>query len=383
MLPFRSLLKYKISFVWTKQLDDLFEQSKAVIVDEIKKGVEIFNKSRPTCLVTDWCKDGVGFWLMQKHCECTSAKPFCCKTGWKITLVGSRFTSGAESRYWPIEGEALAVVDALDKARHFVLGCSDLMIAVDHRPLVKVLGGRCLNDIANPRLRNLKEKCLRYRFKVEHLPGIRNAAADSLSRHPVSEPNMLELPDDVDSGAIFTAICTFDPETAEICSYSTDSTKEIIKNVTWNDIRLATASDPSMRFLIDKIQEGFPDRPADIHTEIRPFHQYRDNLSEEFDGVCLNKDRVIIPPSLRDRVLKTLHSAHQGVSTMCCRAESSFFWPGMTNAIIKLRNNCSACNRMAPSQPSAPLTPPLQPMYPFECLAADFLHTEANTIWWQ
>ncbi|KAK4325215.1 hypothetical protein Pmani_004175 [Petrolisthes manimaculis] len=44
--------------------------------------------------------------------------PFCCNEGWKITLVGSRFTSGAESHYAPVEGEALAAIDALDKARH-------------------------------------------------------------------------------------------------------------------------------------------------------------------------------------------------------------------------------------------------------------------------
>ncbi len=36
-------------------------------------------------------------------------------------MVGSRFTHSAESRYAPIEGEALAVADALEKARHFLL----------------------------------------------------------------------------------------------------------------------------------------------------------------------------------------------------------------------------------------------------------------------
>ena len=54
-------------------------------------------------------------------------------------MVGSRFTKGAESRYPPIEGEALAVVDALHKARHFVLGCKNLIIAVDHKPLLKIV----------------------------------------------------------------------------------------------------------------------------------------------------------------------------------------------------------------------------------------------------
>ena len=35
------------------------------------------------------------------------------------------------------QGNVLAVVDALDKARDFVLGCSDSLVAVDHKPLFK------------------------------------------------------------------------------------------------------------------------------------------------------------------------------------------------------------------------------------------------------
>ena len=76
--------------------------------------------------------------------------------------MGSRFTRPAESRYAPVEGEALAVVYSLDKAKHFVLGCSDLIVAVDHKPLLKIFGDRSLADIPNPRLRNLKEKTLCY-----------------------------------------------------------------------------------------------------------------------------------------------------------------------------------------------------------------------------
>ena len=114
-------------------------------------------------------------------------------------LVRSRFTHPAESCYSPIEGEALAVADALDKARFFVLSCSDLTVAVDHKPLLKVLGDQSLEDIPNPRLRNLKEKTLRYRFRMVYIPGVRHKAADAVSRHPTSPktPEMLILPDDI------------------------------------------------------------------------------------------------------------------------------------------------------------------------------------------
>ena len=65
-------------------------------------------------------------------------------------------TQRSPAIYAPVEGEALAVADALDKARHFVLGCSDLQIAVDHKPPLKLFGDRSLEDISNTRLRNLK-----------------------------------------------------------------------------------------------------------------------------------------------------------------------------------------------------------------------------------
>ena len=199
MLPFRELLKPGSTFLWNDELDNLLEESKSVIVSEIEEGVRIFDKQKPTCLATDWSKDGIGFWLFQKHCTCTSTLPFCCPTGWKVTLVGSGFTHPAESRYAPIEGEALAIADSLDKARFFVLGCSDLTIAVDHKLLLKILGNRLLEDIPNGRLRNLKEKTLRYRFKIVHIPGVKHLAADALSRHPTgsTNPDKMLLPDDV------------------------------------------------------------------------------------------------------------------------------------------------------------------------------------------
>jgi hypothetical protein len=126
-------------------------------------------------------------------------EPFCCPTGWKVTLVGSRFTHAAESRYAPVEGEALAVADALSKARYFVLGCEDLMIAVDHKPLLKLFGDRSLEDIPNPRLRNLKEKTLQYRFRMVHIPGIKHRAADSVSQHPTGDVVRMTLTDNVAS----------------------------------------------------------------------------------------------------------------------------------------------------------------------------------------
>lgn len=361
--PFRHLLKPNTPFVWTNQLNNVFQESKLFIISEIESGITIFDKEKPTCLATDWSKSEIGFWLLQKHCCCISTKPFCCNTGWKTTLVGSRFTSKAESHYAPIEGEALAVADALDKARYFVLGCKELTVAVDHKPLLKVFGDRSLNDISNPRLRNLKEKSLRYKFGMMHVPGAKHKVPDALSRNPVGaeDPQTLHLPDDVDDEILTMAM----------------STAESLQAVTWNRVKLATNSDVDMVSLSRFIEDGFPPTKRDLPQPLQDFFQYKDDLYT-VDGVILYKSRIVIPFSLRKDVLQILHSAHQSTGPMIARTMSSVFWPGITLDVNAYRGNCYDCNRNAPSQPHAPPYPVLTPEYPFQCICADFFHHEGS-----
>ena len=73
-----------------------------------------------------------------------------------VALIRICSISTAESLYHPIEGVALAVVDAFKKVKHFV-------IAVDIKPLEKVFGDRSLDGIKNSKLRNLKDKSLKTR----------------------------------------------------------------------------------------------------------------------------------------------------------------------------------------------------------------------------
>ena len=100
--PFRELLKSGRKWYWDDTLDNLFNKSKEAIVHLVENGVRSFQVSRPTCLATDWSKDGIGFVLLQKHCECTmDLAPNCCTGGWRLVFAGSRFTTDAESRYAP------------------------------------------------------------------------------------------------------------------------------------------------------------------------------------------------------------------------------------------------------------------------------------------
>jgi len=108
MKPFRPFLSPRCPFSWDDQLDSAF-QKKFEITDTIRHGVKIFDLKRPTCLRPDFSNEGIGYFLLQKHCNCSSEVPDCCADGC-ICMAGSRFLAPAEQRYAPIEGEALAVV---------------------------------------------------------------------------------------------------------------------------------------------------------------------------------------------------------------------------------------------------------------------------------
>ena len=385
MLPFRELLKPGMTFNWTEELRKLFEDAKRTIVDEIVRGVEIFEPNKPTCLITDWSREGIGFWLLQKHCTCSGTRPFCCKQGWRVVQIGSRFLSDAETRYAPIEGEALAVAVALEKVKYYVLGCPNLTVLVDHKPLLKIFSDRCLSDIPNPRLLNLKEKTLRFRFQIMHIPGVKNLAADSLSRHPACSADHLSLQDDIAhitdlvQLSVASLFCLQEsPEESDVqwlCSADQLSGQGPLQSVTWDEVKLSTSSDPSMHLLLETVEAGFPETRSEVPDGLLPFYRLRDGLYT-LDGVVLYSGRTVIPPALRVRVLDSLHAAHQGVSQMIGHAELSVFWPGISTDINSWREKCLECNREAPSHPNPPPTPPATPSYPFQMVCADYFTFE-------
>ena len=189
MAPFRELLEKAKPFYWDETLENFFQNSKGQIISLIEHGVTTFEVNRPTCLATDWSKTGIGFTLSQKHCQCPgTSDPFCGSGHWKVTYAGSRFTRDAESRYAPIEGEALALLFGLESCRMFVLGCNQLIVAVDHKPLIPIFNDKELDRIKNPRIQKIRERTLPYCFTVISIPGKKivdqTPFQGSRSRHP-------------------------------------------------------------------------------------------------------------------------------------------------------------------------------------------------------
>ena len=140
----------------------------------IEDRVEIFDPSLETCIRTDWSKEGMGYYMCQKACQCSEADLTCCPSGWRICLAGSRFNMDAETCYAPIEGEAQAVAWALEQSKFLTQGCDRLTVATNHKPLVSLLGQKSLNQVANARLFRIKQRISMWKFKVIHCLGKAN-----------------------------------------------------------------------------------------------------------------------------------------------------------------------------------------------------------------
>ena len=303
-------------------------------------------------------------------------------------MAGSRFLKPAETRYAPVEGEALAIAWSLEHTKYFTQGCDNLMVVTDHKPLVKLFTDRTLDQITNSRLFSLKQRTLPWRFNVMYMPGNGNNFSDATSRNPASD-------DDVACSEILSGIMIDEPdeECVDDVAFLPSSDSKEIRAVTWDIVKEETSNDGLMRDLSTLINTSFPNEKHELPRELQPYWNIRQNLYI-VDGVILMKDhvviprslrngvaeamtdgsgtRILIPPNLRQEVVQTLHSAHQGVCGMNERARAGVYWPGITKDIEAVRLACSSCNRSMPSQPRTIPVEPIIPSTPFEAVASDY-----------
>ena len=371
-------------------MNEIFERSKQLIIEAIREGVRIYDIAKPTCLCLDWSNTGIGYFLTQKHCSCESRVPGCCKGGWRITLAGSRFLKPAESRYAPIEGEALTIAWALEHTRFFTLGCDDLVVITDHKPLVGVFQDKTLNQITNPRLFSLKQATLPWKFSVVHLPGKGNHFADATSRNPVPDPDI----DGVQSISLSESLMGIMLHEDNVIEDKLLAIRDNeVRAVTWEIVKQETQSDPLMQKLITLAKTSFPSDRSEMPPELLPYWKVRSHLYVVDDVLLMNDSvvtppnlrasvsaaeyagfnvRIIVPQKLRSEIITTLHSAHQGVSGMNERAKVGVYWPGITNDIQMARLTCTSCNNIAPSQARTPPVEPHIPTTPFEAIVCDY-----------
>ena len=217
------------------------------------------------------------------------------------------------------------------------------------------------------RQHTLRERLLRWNLSAQYIPGKLLGGTDALSRYGVREV-------DDETVSWMSDLQRYVADTEEETSWPDETVSRLDLHcppISYQDVFSATRSDATMKELAKAIETGFPDTRAELPRHLQPYWRVREMLSVS-NGLIYMGDRIVVPELLIARVLDTLHSAHQGTTSMRLRAEQSLYWPGMAQAIARKRQACQSCDVSAPSQSPEPPITPETPEYPFQHVATDY-----------
>lgn len=162
------MLKKNARFLWGKEQQSSFNYLQSVLISPpvlaypIREYVKIITCDAST-------KGGLGCILSQS--------PTGSSEGETVIAYGSKTLTGSEKNYTINHLEALAIIWAINRYRHYLSSKEQFVIRTDHAALVYIFK----NEKTSPKLQRWKACLLGYNYRIEYRAGKENPA-DSLSR---------------------------------------------------------------------------------------------------------------------------------------------------------------------------------------------------------
>ena len=292
--PLREICRQDVEFELTESVHVAFSRTK----EEISTNVTLpyFNHKSATTLQTDASKKGLGAVILQ------DSRP---------VMFASRAMTGAEKNYQNLERECLVTIWGMEKFHYFLYG-KQFTLETDQKPLVSIYMKHMVEIL--PRIQRLIVRSFPYQpFDVQYRKGMEIPLVDAPSRvtlTPVEEDG-IQLP--------IVAVNLIMPN---IPVSSTEI--ELIHE--------ETSKDPTLTLLRHYIHMGWPIDHRMLPQELHMFWNYREDLSME-NGLITKGARLLIPSTLRRKVLEQIHDGHLGIEKCMLKARDSVFWPGIPNDI--------------------------------------------------
>ena len=332
--PLRELLSKKQAWLWGPNQEQAFSSIK----DELSKPtiLTLYNPEAQTKVSADASSYGLGAVLLQKSNDL-----------WKPVAFASRTMTETERRYAQIEKEALATTWACEKFASYLIGLK-FMIETDHKPLVPLLGMKNLDSLP-PRVLRFRLRLDRFSYSIVHVPGKLMYTADTLSRSPLKS----DISDLQEVAEIFIEACV-----AHLPA----------SNTRLDEYRKAQAADSICSRRFEYCRQGWPTK-NNIDIAIGPYWKVRSELSIH-NNLLLHGKQIVVPKSLQKETLSKIHQGHQGIERCRLRAKSSVWWPGLSQQIKHLIEQCQVCVKNSTPR-SQPLIPSELPDYPWQRVGTD------------
>ena len=335
--PLTDLTGNKATFVWQDIHQQAFEKLKQALVSPPL--IAYPTPQDKFILTTDASDIGLGAILSTKQGT--------------VIEYASRTLTPTEKNYATIEKECLAIVWAVRKFRHYLIG-AHFVIHTDHKPL-EWLESSKTSKARSQRLERWSLELRAFDFDIVHLPGSTNLNADALSRRPIA-----------------------------VVGVTTPISEEEISAAQKNDSTLSLIYE-----LVEK--KGYPSQIGKwSQFPLKRYRQIWSQLTLKHSVLCREvasptmtdtKHLIIVPRSLQKLFLKMAHedSGHQGMERTLSRLSDVAYWVGMAKSVI---HHCKVCVKCQFSKAPPPKPVPLQPVLatrPWEMVAVDVLKVPMST----
>ncbi|XP_060085398.1 uncharacterized protein K02A2.6-like [Ylistrum balloti] len=315
---------------WSEQCEEAFTKVKELIVlDEV---LCHYDPDLPVRLASDASPYGLG---------CVLSHVF--KNGSERPIAfASRSLSKSERAYSQIDKEALGIFWSVQKFHTYLYGRHFTLIT-DHKPLVRIFHPeKSVPTMTASRLQRYAIYLAGHNYEIIYRNTHDHGNADALSRLPLTSQK--EEPPDPD--AIF---------------YTTQVEKLPVSET---QIRRDTSRHPILSQVLDLVNQG---QSLPKSESFKPYKNRQQELTSH-QGCLMFGNRVVIPPSLRDKVLE----GHAGIVRTKSLARSYVWWPGIDSDIENQCATCSECQHHLAKPKTAPVHPWDFPSSPWERLHADF-----------
>jgi len=331
MEPLRTLLKKNSEFKWNKDAENAFNKLKTAFTT-----YEILiypDPDKEFTVETDASDFAVGCILSQISDKDNELYP---------VAFHSRSLSSSEINYTIYDKELLAIITAFETWRHHLEGAKfPVQIITDHRNLLYFTKPQHLNQ------RQIRWSLFlsKLDFRISFRSGSRSGKPDSLSRRP-------------DYKFVVSLHSKDHPllDDNAFCCENTDNISSLID---------AQTADKFCRSTLEKIK----DKSNTIMS----------SLFSLKEGVLHFQNKIIVPSTLRARILKSFHDSptngHQGIDKTLEKIKRYYWWPNMKKDIHNYVLSCSTCARckIRRHKPYGKIQPLPVPNKPWEIIGVDFI----------
>ncbi|EFO97163.1 hypothetical protein CRE_03461 [Caenorhabditis remanei] len=315
--PLDKLTNKDVEFKWDTECQHAFDQVKEMLQSDLL--LTHYNPKVPIIVAADASQYGIGATISHRFPDGKE----------KAIYHVSKALNKAQRNYSQIEKEAFGLVTAVTKFHKFVHG-RRFTLRTDHKPLLSIFGEKKGVPIytAN-RLQRWATILMNYNFSIEYINTKDFGQVDALSRLISDQMQQREETEEVVIAHIEgDIICSLD----RVCDQLP---------VTVDIIRSETHRDKLLMKVMECIRSGkWPvlDKAAPIWL----FQQRQTELSIVQECVMIG-ERIVLPTSLKTKVLLMLHRGHPGIVRMKKLARSYVYWPAMDKDIENLVKCCDPC----------------------------------------